>query len=84
MSHENVEIVRRAIEAVIQTPIEAAIQTPTPDFATINALFHPDHELVSLFTLHGPAVMTVRGGKIIRTETYPSPDEALEAVGLRE
>jgi ketosteroid isomerase-like protein len=29
-------------------------------------------------------VMTVRGGKIISTETYPSLDEALEAVGLRE
>jgi ketosteroid isomerase-like protein len=26
-------------------------------------------------------VMTVCGGKIISTETYPSPDEALEAVG---
>jgi ketosteroid isomerase-like protein len=135
MSYENVEIVRRAIEA--------AIQTPKPDFATINALFHPDHELVSLTTLRGPAmrgahgfrewltntgdafeswqarveearaidktrvlvvatftiegrgsgipydqqmgmVMTVRGGKIIRTETYSSPDEALEALGLRD
>jgi ketosteroid isomerase-like protein len=40
MSRENVEVVRRAIEA--------AIRKPKPDFATVNALFHPDHELVSL------------------------------------
>jgi ketosteroid isomerase-like protein len=29
-------------------------------------------------------VMTVRGGQIIRTETYPSAAEALDDVGLRE
>ncbi len=38
MSQENVEIVRRAFEAVSARP---------PDFATMNVLFHPDHELFS-------------------------------------
>jgi ketosteroid isomerase-like protein len=135
MSYENVEIARRAIEAVVRTP--------KPDFAAVNTLFDPDHELVSLTTLRGPAmrgahgfrewltntgdafeswqarveevraidktrvlvvltfmiegrgsgipydqqmgmVITVRGGRIIRTETYPTPDEALEALGLRD
>jgi len=30
------------------------------------------------------SIVTVRGGKIVRTELYPSPEEALEAVGLAE
>ena len=30
------------------------------------------------------SIVTVRGGKIVRTELYPSPEEALKAVGLRE
>jgi ketosteroid isomerase-like protein len=29
-------------------------------------------------------IVTVRGGKIVRTEAYPSPEEALKAVGLEE
>jgi ketosteroid isomerase-like protein len=137
MSHENVEIVRRGIEA--------AIRRPRPDFATLNALYHPDHEFISVVdsTLEGgihrgisgyrdwllgveetvqsrsrlaqvteideervlaitptrhegrssgvaleeepmACIVTVRGGKIIRTEVYPSPEEALAAVGLGE
>jgi ketosteroid isomerase-like protein len=137
MSQENVDIVRRGIEA--------AIRRPEPDFATMNALYHPDHEFISVVdsTLEGgshrgmsgyrewllgveetvqsrsrleqvteideervlaiaptrhegrssgvaldeermAAVVTVRGGKIIRTEVYPSPEEALEAAGLVE
>jgi len=43
MSQANVEIVRRAYEAVIRKP--------KPDFATINDLYHPDHELISLISL---------------------------------
>jgi hypothetical protein len=39
MSEENVEIVREALEA--------AIRRPKPDFAKINALYHPAHELIS-------------------------------------
>jgi ketosteroid isomerase-like protein len=131
MSHENVEIVRRGMEA--------ALRTPKPDVATLNALYHPDHELISLnLALEGGSqrgargyrdwwlsgqetlpwessveevteidddrvlviaptrnrgkssgvvldqrlaiVVTVRGGKIIRTEVYPSPKDALKAV----
>jgi ketosteroid isomerase-like protein len=133
MSQENVEIVRRGIEAVIRRP--------KPDFATINDVYHPDHELISRVNAleggshrgargyrdwllgaedalpwesrlekvteiddhrvlavtptrsRGPSsgvavdersacVVTVRGGKIIRTEVYRSAEDALKAVGL--
>jgi len=40
MSQENIEIARRAWEA--------ANRRPRPDFATVNALFHPQHELVAV------------------------------------
>ena len=137
MSRENVEIVRRGIEA--------AIRMPKPDFATLNALYHPDHEFVSVVdsTLEGgvhhgmsgyrdwllgveetvqsrsrlervteideervlaiaptrhkgrssgvaldeermACIVTVRDGKIIRTEVYPSAEQALTAVRLTE
>jgi ketosteroid isomerase-like protein len=136
MSRENSEIVRRAMEA--------AFRKPEPDFATLNDLYHPDHEFISLIdaleggkhrgaggfrewrrnvqdaveyesrleqvteidgdrllavmptSSRGKAsgialkeqrfgcIVTVRGGKIVRTEVYPSPKEALEAVGLSE
>jgi ketosteroid isomerase-like protein len=135
MSQENVEIVRRGLKA--------AWRRPRPDFATVNAVFHPDHELVSPITLrtgslrgaqgfrewlsdveesfgswgnvteqlraiddtrvlalqtltfegrrsgipyvqHTGIVMTVRSGRIVRTEIYSTPAEALEAVGLAE
>jgi ketosteroid isomerase-like protein len=33
---------------------------------------------------HTAVVMTVRAGKIVRTEIYATEAEALEAVGLRE
>lgn len=39
VSGGNVEIVRRAYTA--------AFRRPKPDFATVNALFHPDHALVT-------------------------------------
>lgn len=136
MSQANVEIVRRAMEATFRKP--------KPDFATINDLYHPDHEFISLVdALEGGkhrgargyrewrarvqdaveyisrlekvteidkdrvlaimptstrgkssgialneqrfgCIVTVRGAKIIRTEVYPSPEEALKAVGLTE
>jgi ketosteroid isomerase-like protein len=40
MSRENVEIVRRAFEAVLHQP--------NPDWDVIRVLYHPDHELVSI------------------------------------
>jgi ketosteroid isomerase-like protein len=136
MSGENLELVRRAFAA--------AIRRPRPDFATVNALFHPDHELVTpLSRLEGAThsgaagfgdwlrsrgedwdgltfrldqlvaldedrvlvassfmgrskrggvpieqvqglVVSVRDGKVVRTEAYSSVDEALASVGARE
>jgi ketosteroid isomerase-like protein len=40
MSQENLDLVVRAIQA--------ASKRPDPDFKTVNALYHPDHVLVSL------------------------------------
>jgi ketosteroid isomerase-like protein len=134
VSQANVEIVRRGIEA--------ATRRPKPDFATMNDLFHPNHEFVSLLdALEGgthrggrgyrdwllnaretieweprleqvteidadrvlvitharfrgkasgvtlpeeryASIVTVRGLKIVRTEVYSSPEQALEAAGL--
>jgi ketosteroid isomerase-like protein len=134
MSQENVEIVRRAHEA--------GNRKPKPDFAMLNALFHPDHEFVARITaVDGQSfrgaqgfrefgarqdeawesweatieriteidddrvlvvlvfkarsriggvpmqdrfayVSTLRSGRITRTETYSSPEQALETVGL--
>jgi ketosteroid isomerase-like protein len=133
MTCSNVEIVRRGIEA--------AIRRPKPDVATMNEVYHPDHEFISaLDALEGESrrgaggyrewrssveqtcslnrrlralrrstrrvlaitptrhqgkasgvtlpeqrfacIVTVRGGKVIRTEVYPSPEEALEAAAL--
>ena len=136
MSHENVEIVRRAIEAVLRQP--------KPDWETISVLYHTDHELVSMVEqLEGGAaeggrgyrdwrasidetwerwegklervrsidrdrvlvyatfagisrlggvpveeatttIVTVREGKIARSEVFVSREEALEAAGLSE
>lgn len=42
MSEEEVGIVRRAFEAVVRKA--------KPDFATVNAIFDPDHELVSVIS----------------------------------
>jgi hypothetical protein len=39
MSQENVEIVRRASEAALRRPT---------DWDTVNALYHPEHQLISL------------------------------------
>jgi ketosteroid isomerase-like protein len=134
MSRENVEIVRRATEAALRRPT---------DWDTVNDLYHPRHELISLvgrmegasdvgdqgwrdwlermdetgqwrgevdeihsapegrvvltarFWLRGSrsgaeterplgAVVTVRDGKIVRAEMFPTPEEALEAAGLRD
>ena len=132
----NVEIVRRALAA--------AVRRPKPDFATVNALYDPDHELVTpMSRLEGASlrgaqgfrtwlsgisgdwdslepridrlteidqdrvlvewqfiahskrggvpieqrngfVVTVRDGKVVRSENYSSPEEALAAVQVGE
>ena len=135
MSEENVEIVRAAVEATMRRP--------KPDWETMNALFHPDHEFlprdvglvgggvrgaqgyrewltsisetlewevklaeiteidhervlaVTPTKFRGrqsgaeteqriAAVVTVREGKVVRTELFQSPEQALEAAGLEE
>ena len=135
MSEENVEIVRAAVEATMRRP--------KPDWETMNALFHPDHEFlprdvglvgggvrgaqgyrewltsisetlewevklaeiteidhervlaVTPTKFRGrqsgaeteqriAAVVTVREGKVVRTELFQSPEHAREAAGLRE
>jgi ketosteroid isomerase-like protein len=136
VSRENLEVVRRACKA--------ALRRPKSDFTRVNALYHPDHELVALtsavegrtfwgapgfrewlvdmsdawesweFALERAVeidddrilvvavfsarskragapveqrqgwVVTVQEGKVTRTETYSSPEEALRGVGLRE
>ena len=136
MSQQNVEIVRRGIEA--------AFRRPKPDWTTLKEVYHPDHEFISLVdvlegrthrgargysewmrnledvieypsrvegvveidedrvlaivptTTQGKSsgivlkeqrlasISTVRDGKIVRTETYSSPEEAPKAVGLAE
>jgi|SRR5919204_1539823 ketosteroid isomerase-like protein len=55
MSKQNVELARRAFEA--------AFRKPEPDFDTINSLFHPDHELVSMVSRPGKSL---RGGRGFR------------------
>jgi ketosteroid isomerase-like protein len=135
MSQENLEIVREALDA--------AFRRPKPDFAKINVLYDPAHELISRRDeleggshsgAHGyrdwlldaeetlpwestvdelteidddrvlaltqtrntgtasgvvvnerlAMVMTLGGGKIVRTEVFRSREEALEAAGLAE
>jgi ketosteroid isomerase-like protein len=131
MSQEIAEIARRAYEA--------GTRRPRPDFATVNALYDPEHELVTpLSRLEGTSyrgkagfgewlgsrpedwdeltfrlddvrvlddervllaaaftgrgrrggveveqqqglIVTVRGGRVVRTEAYSSVDEALAA-----
>ena len=137
MSQENVEI---AVQAW-----QAAVRRPKPDFTTVNALYDPAHEFVSLMnpmeggrvlrgaqgyreyltemgealeswearleeataideervlliwsgtlrgkrsgapaSQRGAAMLTVRNGKVTRTENYSSRDQALEAANLKE
>src|SRR2546426_11731551 len=68
MSEANVEIVRRAYEA--------ALRRPKPDFATVNALFHPNHELVSLVSFRQAGLL--RGSRGFR-EWLTELDETYES-----
>ncbi len=75
MSQENVEIVRRACEAAWGKP---------PDFATVNVLFHSDHELVtSDLKLEGGSHRGARGFREVLEsfgETWESWDASMERV----
>jgi ketosteroid isomerase-like protein len=74
MSKENVDLVMRALRA--------ATARPKADFATVNALFHPDHILVPLgMTVGGDEVKGGRGYKSFLREQGQSgfADSASEA-----
>ena len=62
MSQENVDLAMRAIRAVSRQP--------KPDFDTINALFHPDHVLVSI------AAQKLGGGEAVGASGYKAWVEA--------
>ena len=57
MSQENLDLVVRAIRAAIKRP---------PDFETVNALYHPDHVLVSL-AAHSLGEGEARGARGYKT-----------------
>ena len=59
MSEENVEIVRAAIEATMRRP--------KPDWETVNALFHPDHEFL-------PRDVGLVGGSVTIVENWRRDD----------
>jgi ketosteroid isomerase-like protein len=56
-AEKNVEIARKAYEA--------ATRRPKPDFDTVNALYHRDHELVSLSS-------RVEGGRLVGAAGFRS------------
>src|SRR5437763_16481719 len=75
MSQENVEIVQRAMEA--------AFRMPKPDFATINDLCHPEHELVSRReALEGGSRRGAHGYRdwLLDSEETMQPESRLESV----
>ena len=79
MSQEKLETARRAWEA--------ANERPKPDFATVNALYHPDHELVAVTdSLEGGTRLGAQGfrewlGEIEHTfESWTSRVEEVKAI----
>jgi ketosteroid isomerase-like protein len=76
MSPQNLELVRRAFEAMTRSP--------KPDFATVNALYHPEHEFVSIPSrLNGASQRGARGAREWLTalgETWQSYEWDLEEV----
>ena len=71
MSQENLELVARAMRA--------ATARPKPDFATMNAVFHPDHVLVPLTTFDAPEVRGARGYQTYQREQSGPSSRAGEA-----
>jgi ketosteroid isomerase-like protein len=51
--------------------------------AIIPTRTHGKSSGVTLDEQRAACFVTVRGGKIVRTEVYPSPEEALEAAGVK-
>jgi ketosteroid isomerase-like protein len=70
MSRENVEIVRRAVEATNRRP--------KPDFDVVNALYDPDHVLVAqLSAVEGETFHGARGFR----EWLINLDQAFDGLG---
>jgi ketosteroid isomerase-like protein len=76
MPAENVELVRRAFEA--------AVRLPRPDFATVNALVHPDFEMVTRMSqLEGTSFIGAAGfgaWQRGRDEHFEAPRFRLERI----
>jgi ketosteroid isomerase-like protein len=75
MSVDNVELVRRSIDAFNRRDLDAATRYS-----------HPGQGKSSGATLDVEAgwVWTIRDGQAVRCDAYLHLDEALDAVGLRE
>src|SRR5215210_3252214 len=75
MSQENLDLVLRAMRA--------ALARPTPDFETVNALFHPDHVLVPIEvgTLGGAEAQGARGYKAWLEQTADTLEWEAEPKG---
>jgi hypothetical protein len=76
MSQENAEVVRQAFEGWNRGEFDAIVRR----FAHENVELH----IVAPGALKFGQVWTFWEGKVIRVDSYYTPGEALEAVGLRE
>ena len=75
MSQENLDLVVRAVRAVLARP--------KPDFETVNALYHPDHVLVPIeaSTLGGAEAHGARGYKAWLEQTADALEWEAELKG---
>jgi len=76
VSEENVDIARRAYEA--------ATRRPKPDFATVNALYDPNHEFVSFASrVEGRSFIGAQGFREVLedyAETFESWEVSVEQI----
>ena len=73
MPQENVEVVRRAIDAANRR-----------DFGAMLAFYDPDVEFVPLRAATTGGIFEVRQERIVLWQGFGSKEKALEAVGLRD
>jgi ketosteroid isomerase-like protein len=93
MSRENVEIVRGAFSEAMKDWMESWEQVTTAaerlidagDQVVVIAEWRGRGKTSGVFTRwrYG-SVFTLRGGKVIRIDSYTDPAEALEAAGISE
>ena len=100
MSQENVEVVRRTMDAYNTRDLPAYFDTLSESvrfqsrFSAMDRVYcgHDDlrryfaelDEVWSRLEEDSAVVFTVEAGKIVRIDAYPTHGEALEAAGLRE